>query len=1000
MIKLPDYHKSLDVLHYGCEEPRAYYIPFDSENATLSERRETSALFKSLCGTWDFKWYPDITYTEGTDVPVFPSEGADKLDVPMNWQAAVGKGYDVPNYTNVNYPIPVDPPHVPDNNPCGLYRRFFTVTEDMLENKTVYLNFEGVDSCFYLWVNDVFACYSQVSHMTTEVNVTDLLKAGKNEIKVLVFKWCDGTYLEDQDMWRMSGIFREVYLLFRNKAHIVDIDIKNKISFDMKEADISVNLSLTAKAQVSASLYAPDGTFITSHKKTAKNISFTFMLDNPILWNHETPNLYNIVFSCGGEFIRIPVGIKRLEVIDRTIFINGKKVKAKGVNRHDSHPLLGHATPYEHFLNDLMIMKRHNVNTIRTSHYPNDPRFTELCDKFGFYVVDETDIEAHGFTNVGNWSRISDDPAWEEAYVDRVKRMYQRDKNHVCIIMWSLGNESGYGCNQRAMTAYLRKNDTSRLIHYEGAASHYTSGKENPEATDVESRMYTHPNDIKKYVDNKDYTQPYFLCEYAHAMGNGPGGLKEYWELFESRDSIFGGCIWEFTDHSVALKQKDGSLHFTYGGDFGDVPNDGNFCVDGLVYPDRRIHNGFLEVKQAYAPVTAEAIDLTAGKVKIINKKYFTSAEDISLNWKVEVEGNVVQSGVIPSLSIKDEASLDYILPYDLKNITGNAYLNLSFCTNTALPWADTGYEVSFVQMKLPVPSAKKQLPKSVYPVVTEETDSAFTVTVGETVYTFCKKCGLVSGICDNGKDMIVSPLRPTVWRAPTDNDMYIKNKWKEAGFDRETVKCYGIKVKSSADKAVIVSEISLCAAAKLPFVKAKITYTVASDGSLTVTTDAENLASVYLPRFGFEIVMPENSEQFAYFGYGPQESYSDKFIACRMGLFKGNVSDNIEHYIYPQENCSHYNTLYATVTSIAGHGLHFDTESSFTFRASHYSAKMLTEATHDYMLSPASETFVTIDYKQSGLGTNSCGSLPDEKYRLNEKNFTFSFTITPTRII
>ena len=999
MLKLPDYHKSPDVLHFGCEEPRAYFIPFESENATLSERRENSAFFKTLCGTWDFKWYPDIYAVDGTDVPVFPSEGADKLDVPMNWQVMTDRGYDVPNYTNVNYPFPVDPPHVPDSNPCGLYRRFFTVTEEMLTNKSVYLNFEGVDSCFYLWINDTFAAYSQVSHMTSEINVTELIKPGKNEIKVLVFKWCDGSYMEDQDMWRMSGIFREVYLLFRSENHIKDIDVKNKISFDMKEADISVSLSLTSKAAVFATLYAPDGTFITTLKKNAKNVSFTFMLDKPVLWNHETPNLYNVIISCEGEFIRIPVGIKRLEVIDRTVFINGKKVKAKGVNRHDSHPLLGHAVPYEHFLNDLMIMKRHNVNTIRTSHYPNDPRFLELCDKFGFYVVDETDIETHGFTIVGNWSRISDDPEWEKAYIDRVKRMYMRDRNHVCVIMWSLGNESGFGRNHRAMTAFLRKNDSSRLIHYEGASTGYTAGKENPDTTDVESRMYSHPNDIKKYVDNKEYTQPYFLCEYAHAMGNGPGGLKEYWELIDSRDGIFGGCIWEFTDHSVALRQKDGSLHFTYGGDFGDYPNDGNFCVDGLVYPDRRIHTGFLEVKQAYAPVTAKEIDLASGKISVINKKYFTSAEDFSLKWSVESDGAIVQSGVIPSLDIRDEASREYTLPYDLRGVSGNTYLNLSFCTNTALPWADSGYEVSFVQFRLPSPP-KKQLSAVCYPVTLSESDSSFTVTAGETVYTFCKKCGLISGLCDNGKDMIVSPIRPTVWRAPTDNDMRIKLKWTECGYDRETVKCYKMKAKLSGGKAVIVSEISLGAAPKLPFVKAKITYTVNGDGSLGILTEGEKLSDVYLPRFGFEIVMPRESEKYSYFGYGPNESYQDKLLAARMGLFKGDVSDNFEHYVRPQENCSHFGTLYATVTSVAGHGLRFDTDSSFSFRASHYSAKMLTAANHDYELCPAPETFVTIDYKQHGIGSNSCGPQPDEQYRFSEKNFTFSFTITPTRIL
>ncbi|MBR2474378.1 MAG: DUF4981 domain-containing protein [Clostridia bacterium] len=1013
MLKLPNYHKALDVLHYNCEEPRAYFIPFESESATLSNRRETSKFFKSLCGTWDFKWYSSVNEVEGVSAPEMP-ENSDKLDVPMNWQAALGRGYDVPHYTNISYPIPLDPPRVPDENPCGLYRRFFTLTEEMLSGKEVYLNFEGVDSCFYLYVNGKFTSYSQVSHMTSEINVTKLVHAGKNEIKVLVFKWCDGTYLEDQDKWRMSGIFREVYLLFRQKKHIKDIEVKNKISYDMRAADITVNFKISGKVKIKASLYHPDGRFIEMREAEGDIPSVRFPINKPILWNDETPKLYNIVISCGDEFIRIPVGIRRLEVISGTVFLNGRKIKAKGVNRHDSHPILGYATPYEHMLEDLMIMKRHNVNTIRASHYPNDPRFLELCDKYGFYVVDETDLECHGVGIYGDRTPFTTDPAWTESYIDRARRMLERDKNHPCVIMWSVGNESGAGLNHKKQIEFFKSRDPDRLVHAEDE-SRRAFDIENelakgltPEATgesyreyiDIESMMYPKPEDIeKRYLTNKAITKPFFLCEYSHAMGNGPGDLEKYWRLVYKYDKFFGGCIWEYADHSVAIKQPDGSYRYTYGGDFGDTPNDGNFCVDGLVYPDRTPHTGFLEAKQAYCQAYAEAIDLKTGEFRIHNLRHFTSLEDMDLMWSVEVDGVTVQNGSVLSLSTEEDECSTLILPYDLRGIRGRAYVNISFRTNVSLPWASAGYETSFNQYALPVPSAPATAEKPIYPVEITDDDDKITVTVGETVYTFCKVCGLLTQMTDNGKDMLTEPMRPTVWRAPTDNDRSIKNKWIDAGFDRAVIKCSAVKVKYDKNgDAVIISNISIGAPSKKSFIKARIPYTVNGNGALTVKTDAKKLTELFLPKFGYELVMPENSELYSYFGYGPHESYRDMRLSSKIGLYSGRVSDNIEHYIYPQENSSHFGTYEATVKSIAGHGIKVECEDGFTFRASHFSAMALTEATHDYELTPSKNTYVYIDYKQSGIGSNSCGPELSEEDRFNENEFSFKFTVKPTR--
>ncbi len=1012
MLKIPNYHKSLEVLHMGCEEPHAYFIPFESEDGCNSRYREDSAFFKTLCGTWDFKWYKNISEVAGIDCPVIPTE-CDKLDVPMNWQVALGRGYDVPNYTNVNYPIPIDPPHVPDSNPVGLYRRFFTVTEEMLRGKEVFINFEGVDSCFYLWVNGELVAYSQVSHMTSEICLTDSLVPGKNEIKVLVFKWCDGTYLEDQDMWRMSGIFREVYLLFREKNRVVDIFAKPTLSDDLKSGKLTLELSLSARASASVKLIAPDGGVVGEQKKCAKNIELEFDVEAPELWSDESPTLYRVVINCGAEFINIPVGFRRIAVKDKVVYINGAKVKARGVNRHDSHPILGHATPFEHMLEDIMIMKRHNVNMVRTSHYPNDPRFTGLCDEYGIYVVDEADLECHGIGIYDDRCFFTTNPDWTESYLDRARRMLERDKNHASIIMWSVGNESGSGLNHQKMIEFYKSRDPERLVHAEDDSRRandieYELAKgKSPERTaesyraylDIESRMYPDTGAIKRdYLENDNIKVPFFLCEYCHAMGNGPGDLRDYWETIYAYDSFFGGCVWEFIDHSVQIDIGNGKKGYTYGGDFGDFPNDGNFCVDGLVYPDRRPHTGLLEMKQVYTPVYASLEDAQAGILKIKSLRCFEALSDLDLVWTVEENGKTVQNGSIPTVGTEAGQYTSAVIPYSLGGLCGKAYLNVSFRTNTAHAWADAGHEVAFFQFELPADEKPvAAAPLTYKPEIVDE-DGRIDITVGDTVYTFCKTCGLLAQINDNGKDMLVSPVIPSVWRAPTDNDRNIKERWIEKGYNRMETKCYGVIIESTDENSVTVkASVSLGAACKHTLLRADIRYTVYSDGRLGIVTNAQQ-KSDFLPKFGFEIVMPKGCEKYSYFGMGPMESYSDKNVAARMGLFAGNIDDNMEHYVKPQENGSHIGTLCATVKSIAGHGLNFASEQSFTFRASHYSTKELTDKAHDYELVPSENTYVYIDYKQSGIGSNSCGPELAESLRFSEKSFEFKFDIKPTR--
>ena len=1021
-FEIPDYHKTQKTLHVGCERPHAYFIPYESHEAALRDERNSSAYFKTLDGTWKFHFYP--SFSEVPDFRLTLPETFDDLDVPMNWQNALGRGYDTPNYTNVDYPFPVDPPHVPEKNPCGLYLRDFTVTSDFLDGKDVLLNFEGVDSCFYLFVNDTFAAYSQVSHMTSEVDITPYIHVGKNNIKVLVLKWCDGSYLEDQDMYRASGIFREVYLLSRDKARIEDIFVKCDIADDFSGASFAVDLGTHGKTEVSYRLFDAENTLLDEGRLTADGAAnfTTVRMDAPHLWSDEIPYLYRLELCSGTEVISLPVGVRRVEVIGDTVFVNGQKVKAKGVNRHDSHPLLGHATPMEHMRRDLMILKAHNVNMIRTSHYPNDPRFLALCDRYGFYVCDETDIECHGIGIYTDDPRLTNDPEWTAAYLDRAERMLERDKNHPSVIMWSVGNESGPGINHKAECDFFHTRDGSRLVHAEdesrrahGADMTARAGK--PVAADaayyrsyydVESRMYPEISLILDYyMDKKKVNKPLFLCEYCHAMGVGPGDLAAYWDLIYKYDRFFGGCVWEYTDHSVAVGDNVyADPHYTYGGDFGDVPNDGNFCVDGLVYPDRRPHTGLKELKQAIKPF---AITYKDGALTVKNLRYFRDLSDLSFSFTLEKNGECIESRALGAFAVAPQKSRKISL-FEGRTFDECTTLTVTARQNTVTPWASVGYEVGFVQFVLSddirhTPHAAKG------EITLAETPSEYTVTFGETEVRVSRTSGLITKISDNGKDMITSPVTPSIWRAPTDNDRNVKAAWYRAGYDRAESNAYSVRAERNGETVRIFSELAIGAKARDIVMRLHLTYTFRPGEAVRVdchTTMADDLRYFsdgwggkkekppVLPRFGFRFTMPEGCEDVRYFGYGPKEAYEDLRLSSRLAFFRTTVTENFEPYVRPQENSAHVGTKFADVASVAGHGLFFGAK-TFSFSFSHFTPEQLTNTRHNYELKPNRETTVFIDYRNSGIGSNSCGPVLEPPYRIDETEFDFTFFFKPT---
>ncbi len=1004
-----DYHKSLKHLHINCEAPRAYYIPFADSASAASLLRDASPYFKTLTGTWDFKFYKSVADAED------PREGGivfpDKLDVPMNWQNALDRGYDSVQYTNVDYPFPIDPPYIPEENPAGLYRRSFTLGDEAC-GKDIMLNFEGVDSCFYLFVNRKFAGYSQVSHTISEFNITDFVEKGENEIAVLVLKWCEGSYLEDQDMFRASGIFREVYLLFRDKARIDDLFLKCELDDDFSLADFSAELSVNAPLSVNARLIGTDGKLIEelSCKVEGKARLDFSSVESPELWSDESPSLYAIELSAGSEVIRLNIGARRIEIKNRVVLINGRKAKAKGVNRHDSHPILGHATPMEHMKRDIMIMKANNINMVRTSHYPNDPRFLELCDKYGLYVCDEADIECHGAMRYSTDHIITNNPEWQGSFIDRGSRMFERDKNVTSVIMWSMGNECGVGINHKAMYEYFKAHDTSRIIHIEDESRRARFMDDNIKAGkpientpeyyrsyfDIESTMYPTEEIIKYYMSNK-ITKPYFMCEYSHAMGNGPGDLKMYWDYIYKYDSFFGGCVWELLDHSVIRGENIyAAPHFTYGGDAGEFPHFGPFCVDGLLYPDRRLHTGMLELKSVLKPFRAEYKD---GVLKITSLRHFTSLSDLSLSYTVERCGEVVKSAVIGALNIAPERSKSYKLDISPEEYTT---LNISVRQNTATPWADIGFEVGCEQFVISDTLTEKK-PDNIGAQLTE-CNKYYTVKSGEAVYKIGKYTGLIESIVSNGKEMLTAPVTPTIWRAPTDNDRRIRVKWEYQYFNHEKTNSHFVNAETDGKTVKIYSEVAVGPAAISPVVTAQITYTfgkregvkIDCHGKVGLGSDGESFGEMPpLPRFGFKFRMPEGSEDVRYFGYGPYESYEDKRLASRMGFFKTTATDNFEHYVRPQENSAHYGCLFADVASTAGHGLYFSAE-KFSLSVSHYDPHYLTGFAHDYELVPEKDTTVIIDYRNAGIGSNSCGPELAPEYRISEKDFDFSFNVKP----
>ena len=920
---------------------RAFYIP-----KGISE-------YIKLNGIWNFAFFE-----ENYDLPE-KVEKWDKIKVPSCWQL---EGYENPNYCNINYPFPIDPPYVPDKNPCGVYQRSFNI--EKLWGK-VYFVFEGVASCAFLYINDRYVGFTQGNHFSAEFDITDYAKEGENTVTVKVLKWCVGSYLEDQDHFRYNGIFRDVYLLQRPFNHITDVEI-----IPNSEA-INIKIDGTANATIL------DGDNVIYNGLISEKL--VFAPQNPILWNAEKPHLYSVLLSRCGEEIVLKTALRKIEISpEYELLINGVPVKLHGVNHHDTSKYNGWCQTENELRKDLCLMKKLNINCVRTAHYPPTPQFMEMCDELGFYVICETDIETHGFVRryadvvykldveTGEWPATF--PDWKAEHIERMERMVEYYKNFPSVIMWSTGNESAHGINHLEMIKWTKERDNSRLVHCEDA-----SRKGEFKNADVFSWMYPSLEAVEQKANNPEIDMPIFLCEYAHAMGNGPGDIYYYNELFDRYPKLIGGCVWEWADHVVTVDGVE-----KYGGDFeGELTHDKNFCCDGVVFADRSFKAGSYEMKAAYQPIKT---NFDNGVLTVYNRLDFTNLNEYTLKYDIEVDGKKVSTNETV-LNLAPHNKAEIAINTEKYSCKYGAFLNVYLIKNQE--------EIAATQHKLECEITTEA--ETNLAALTENNEYIYACGKNFS-YQFSKKTGNFTSIKIADVEQIASGIAISAFRAPTDNDCNVKAKWafmdiwQGENLDRMFSKVYNCCIENGK----IVVSGALAGVSRAPFARYSLTVSVFENGKIDFNLNTKIREGViWLPRFGFDFTLPQNANNFRYFGYGPYESYCDLHNGSKVSLYESNTEKEYVPYVRPQEHGNHYGTKMLKIGNMV-----IKSNDGFEFSVSDYSTNALYKAEHTDELQKDGFVHLRVDYKVSGIGSNSCGPYLDEKYRLKEKEINFSFSI------
>ncbi|MFD1450895.1 beta-galactosidase subunit alpha [Oceanobacillus sojae] len=999
--------EDISITDINRRKPRAYFKSFPTKEAAIAGNNRGTHHFKSLNGSWYFQFLNAPEYAEtGIEQPDYDISSWEKLVVPGNWQM---NGYGSMHYSDLWYNFAIRPPYVPSDNPTGIYKRKFIIEEAWF-SQDIILRFHGVDSAFHVWVNGKEVGYSKGARITSEFDITSYLHKGENDITVRVYQWSDGTYLEDQDMWWLSGIFRDVEIYTQPCSGLEDIKIDTYLNNQYKDGKLKLSGELRTDRgplRLVYELYDRNKKQILRGEKEAeKSFSISEAIDGITLWSAENPYLYQLILFVyrGEELIEVipnQVGFREIELKGNVFTVNGVAIKLKGVNRHDFHPKTGRAVTEEDMRKDILLMKQHNINAVRTAHYPNAPYFYDLCDKYGMYVIDEADIECHGFelTNRYNW--IAEDPVWQKVMADRVARMIERDKNHPCILMWSLGNESSFGENFRKLAAVCREKDPTRLVHYEGDRE--------AEVTDVYSTMYTWleaPNSKRKTMEDIIETtkKPHIHCEYGHAMGNGPGGLKEYQDLIYAHDHLQGGFIWEWCDHGIESTDENGTVYYRYGGDFKDDPTNGNFCIDGLVMPDRRPSPALKEYKKIIEPVHTQALDLGKGILEVENKYDFISLQELVLYYTIQKEDEIITSGSKQLADIPARQKRNIILDYDLDFYIepgSDYYLNISYKTDKNVSWAAEGYELANAQFLLPL--KKEVQPKSPKEVISMEEKSFELVVRGDDFeIIFDRVNGKMLSWKKDNKSLIQSGPVLQFWRAPIDNDMYLLHDYKEKYFMHLWHEMVDEVSYSKEENYVHLRVLTVNGTTNSAwYYQCEYSYKIFGNGDVLFQVQGtpagmiEN-APEMIPRIGVELQLNKEMEHVKWYGRGEGESYVDSKQANLFGVYQSTVDDMFTNYVKPQENGNHTDTTWMRLSDKQGTAFMASAvEEKFDFGASFYDIEDLETAKHTIDLQKSDYIHLHLDYKQNGLGSNSCGQNQLKKYRCTFEPFTLKLKLS-----
>ena len=1016
--EVPDWEDP-QVIGRNKEPGHCTLVPYANTRAALQSERKASKFYKSLNGKWKFNWAgkpsdrPVDFYK-----PMYDVSKWDEIPVPSNWQM---HGYGIPLYSNIPYPFKKDPPRVMGDppqqyttykwrNPVGSYRTTFAVPQSW-KARQIFVQFAGVDSALYLWINGEKVGYSQGSRTPAIFNLTDYINPGRNVLAAEVYQHCDGSYLEDQDFWRLSGIFRDVYIWSAAELHIRDFFVKTDLDDRYRNATMKIEADLVNYSEKAATCGLKATLFDSGKKQIASiaiesielpangktRIAPAIRLKNPDKWTAEIPNLYKLVLALTGpdgtviETLSHNIGFRKVEIKNGQLLVNGRPIYIKGVNRHEHDPITGHTVSIESMTRDIKLMKQFNINTVRTSHYPDDPRWYDLCDRYGLYIIDEANIESHGM-GYGAES-LAKDPKWRDAHVDRVQRMVERDKNHPCIIIWSMGNEAGDGMNFKAAYDWIKQRDPSRPVHYERALK-------GPN-TDIYCPMYMGIKGLIRYAESEP-TRPLIMCEYAHAMGNSVGNLQDYWDAIEQYPALQGGSIWDWVDQGLRKTDEDGKEFWAYGGDYGDNPNDGNFCCNGLVQPDRRPNPSLYEVKKVYQHISVAPVELPAGSVRIRNEYDFTDLDFVDILWELTEDGKIIQKGKLPKLSLAPGKDKQINIPFEKPNLQPGAeyLLKISFALADDAPWAARGHEVAWEQFEIPfdTPQAPSADTAAMPPLNLQESDKALKITGKDFELLIGKSSGAIESLKFGGKELIAEPLIPNFWRPPIDNDNGNKMPqrlgiWRRAGRDRtvgkvtsEQISPQVIRIIAEAARVEGVSPSNRGQDARDTGWKYTSTYTVFGSGDIIVAGSIEpgSELSRNLPRFGMQMAIPGEFSTMSWFGRGPNESYWDRKTGSAVGFYSGPVEENFHPYVRPQETGNKTDVRWLALTNKEGAGLLAVGMPLLSVSAWPFTMDDLEKAEHTNELPRRKTITVNLDYKQMGVGgDNSWGARTHPEYTL-----------------